>query len=69
MLLEFGVDIVECGMMLMGGGVLLCDFDCLFVEEIGLLVFVVEDLLICVVCGLGMVFECMDKLGSIFLYE
>lgn len=65
-LLELCVDVVECGIVLIGGGVLLCDLDCLIFEEIGLYVQVVDDLLICVVCGGGCVLELVDMYGNEF---
>lgn len=63
MLLELGLDVVDWGMVLIGGGVLFKDFDRLFVEEIGLFVIVVEDLLICVVWGGGCVLEMIEEYG------
>lgn len=63
-LLELVFDIFECGMVFIGGGVLLRNFDCLLMEEIGILVVVVEDLLICVVCGGGKVLEMIDMYGG-----
>lgn len=68
--MELVFDIVEKGLVLMGGGVLLCDFELLIVEEIGLFVIVVEDFFICVVCGGGKVMEMMDKSGfDMFLVD
>lgn len=66
---ELGADIAERGMMLTGGGALLCDLDRLLAEETGLPVVVAEDPLTCVVRGSGIALERMDKLGSIFSYE
>jgi len=66
---ELGADIAEKGMVLTGGGALLCDLDCLLMEETGLPVIVAEDPLTCVVRGSGMALEKMDKLTSIFSYE
>lgn len=69
-LLEFVLDIFVYGMVLIGGGVLLKDLDCLLMEEIGILVVVVDDLLICVVCGGGKVLEMIDMYGGdVFSYD
>ena len=66
---ELGADIAERGMMLTGGGALLCDLDRLLAEETGLPVLVAEDPLTCVVRGCGMALENMDKQGGIFASE
>jgi rod shape-determining protein MreB len=52
-----------------GGGALLSDLGRLFAEETGLPVLVAEAPLTCVVRGLGMALERMDKFGSVFSYE
>lgn len=63
-------DILECGMVFMGGGVLLKDFDRFLMEEIGIFVVIVDDFLICVVCGGGKVFDMIDLYGGdLFSYE
>lgn len=58
------LDIFENGMVFIGGGVLLKDLDCLLMEEIGIFVVIVDDLLICVVCGGGKVLEMIDMYGG-----
>lgn len=52
-LVEFVIDIVYCGVVFIGGGVLFVDFECLLYDEIGLVVWIVDELVICVVCGVG----------------
>lgn len=59
-LFELVVDIMDCGIVLIGGGVLLCNLDKVISEEMKMLVFVVEDLLDCVVIGIGKVLDNID---------
>jgi rod shape-determining protein MreB len=66
---ELGADIAERGIVLTGGGALLCDLDRLLMEETGLPVFVADEPLTCVARGCGMALEKMDALGSIFTPE
>lgn len=69
-MLEFVLDIFECGMVFIGGGVLFKDLDRLLMEEMGILVVIVDDLFICVVCGGGKVFDMIDFYGGdLFSYE
>ena len=63
---ELGSDIADKGMVLTGGGALLCDLDRLLMEETGLPVVVAEDPLTCVVRGCGKALENIDRLSSIF---
>src|SRR5512135_2796510 len=66
---ELGADIADKGMVLTGGGALLCDLDRLLMEETGLPVILADDPLTCVVRGSGRALEEMDKLGTVFTNE
>lgn len=56
-LFEFVVDIMDRGIVLIGGGVFFCNLDKVISEEMKMLVFIVEDLFDCVVIGIGKVLE------------
>lgn len=64
---ELAADIAERGMVLTGGGALLCDLDRLLMEETGLPVVVADDPLTCVARGGGRALELMKEVGSEFL--
>ncbi len=66
---ELGADIAEKGMVLTGGGALLRDLDRLLMEETGQPVIVADDPLTCVVRGLGIALERMDKMDMLFAHE
>ncbi len=67
---ELGADVAERGMVLTGGGALLCDFDRLLVEETGLPVIIAEDPMTCVARGGGKALEMMDAQGwDVFAVE
>ncbi len=57
---ELSADIVDCGIMLAGGGAMLRNIETLIREETGLPVMVAEDPTSCVVLGGGMA---LDQLG------
>lgn len=57
---ELSGDIAERGLVLTGGGALLCNLDRLLMEEIGLPVRVADDPLTCVARGGGMALEMQD---------
>jgi rod shape-determining protein MreB len=61
---ELGADVAERGIVLTGGGALLCDLDRLIEEETGLPVIVAEDPLTCVARGGGRALELMDERGG-----
>ena len=58
---ELASDIAETGIVLTGGGALLCDLDRLIIHETGLPVIVAEDPLTCVARGGGKALDMMDK--------
>ena len=60
---ELGADVAERGIVLTGGGALLCDLAKLLMEETGLPVVVADDPLTCVARGGGRVIELMDEQG------
>lgn len=61
---ELGSDVAEVGLVLTGGGALLCDMDRLLMEETGLPVIIAEDPLTCVARGGGRYLEMMEEYGS-----
>lgn len=61
---ELAADIAEKGLVLTGGGALLCGIDRLLMEETGLPVIVAEDPLTCVARGGGRAIEMMDERGG-----
>jgi rod shape-determining protein MreB len=64
---ELGVDIVDRGMTLTGGGALLRNLDRLLAEETGLPVLVAEDPLTCVVRGCGLAIERISQSSDWFV--
>jgi rod shape-determining protein MreB len=62
---ELSADLVERGMTLCGGGVLLRNFNKLIQEECGLPVHFAEDPLTCVARGTGIFLERLDEFKSI----
>ena len=60
---ELGADVAERGIVLSGGGALLCDIDKLLMEETGLPVVIADDPLTCVARGGGRVIELIDEHG------
>ncbi|MCW8996105.1 MAG: rod shape-determining protein, partial [Psychromonas sp.] len=60
---ELAADIAERGMVLTGGGALLCELDRLLSEESGIPVVVADDPLTCVARGGGMALEMIDTYG------
>lgn len=66
-LLELVSDIYCIGLYLMGGGVLLCGFDKWIVFKMKLLVYIVDDLLCVVVCGMSVVLVDIDCYMLIFI--
>lgn len=54
---ELAVDIIDRGIMLVGGGVLLKGIDILISYEIGIVIYIVADFFCCVVLGIGCVLE------------
>ena len=60
---ELGADVADRGIVLTGGGALLCDLDKLLMEETGLPVIVADDPLTCVALGGGKVLELLDQHG------
>ena len=62
---ELSADIAESGMVLTGGGALLCQLDRLLSHETGLPVIVAEDPLTCVARGGGRALEIMDDWDNI----
>ena len=61
---ELAADIAERGMVLTGGGALLCELDRLLSEESGISVIVADDPLTCVARGGGMALEMIDTHGG-----
>jgi len=61
---ELAADIAERGMVLTGGGALLCDLDRLLMEETGLPVIIAEEPLTCVARGGGRALEMIDEYGG-----
>jgi len=61
---ELAADIAEQGMVLTGGGALLCELDKLLAEESGVPVIVADDPLTCVARGGGMALEMIDTYGG-----
>jgi rod shape-determining protein MreB len=61
---ELGADVAERGIVLTGGGALLCDLDQLLMEETGLPVVVADDPLTCVARGGGRALELFDERGG-----
>ncbi|TDJ22957.1 MAG: rod shape-determining protein [Gammaproteobacteria bacterium] len=61
---ELASDIAETGVVLTGGGALLCDVDVLLAEETGLPVIIAEDPMTCVARGGGKALELMDEAGN-----
>lgn len=64
---ELAADIADRGMVLTGGGALLCGIDRLLMEETSLPVIVAEQPLTCVARGGGRALELMGTLGAEFL--
>ena len=64
---ELASDIMEKGIVLAGGGALINNLDKLLSEETGMMVYVAEDPLDCVVKGTGKTLENIEKLRSILM--
>ena len=64
---ELASDIMEKGIVLAGGGALIKNLDKLLSEETGMMVYVAEDPLDCVVRGTGKTLENIEKLRSILM--
>jgi len=64
---ELAADIVDNGIVLTGGGALLCGLDQLLMQETGLPVTVSEDPLSCVVYGSGKALDELDLLKEVSL--
>ena len=64
---ELASDIMEKGIALAGGGALIKNLDKLLSEETGMMVYVAEDPLDCVVRGTGKTLENIEKLRSILI--
>lgn len=64
---ELGADVAESGLVLTGGGALLCDMDRLLMEETGLPVIIAEDPLTCVARGGGRYLEMIEEYGKSIL--
>lgn len=64
---ELAADIVDNGIVLTGGGALLCGLDMLIKEETGLPVNVAEDPLTCVVLGSGKALDELEILKEVSL--
>ncbi len=60
---ELGSDVADRGIVITGGGALLCDIDKLITEETGVPAVIAEDPLTCVARGGGRILELMDELG------
>lgn len=58
--LEIVFDVIDYGIVLIGGGVLLKNFFEVIVDEIKVLVFIVNELFDCVVVGIGELFKSID---------
>ena len=65
MLTELSADLVDRGMVLCGGGVLLRGLDQLIREETGLPVVIAEDPLTCVARGTAIFLEKLDQYSSV----
>ena len=61
---ELAADIAERGMVLTGGGALLCELDRLLSDESGIPVIVADDPLTCVARGGGMALDMIDTYGG-----
>ncbi len=66
---ELSADIVDKGIVLTGGGALLCGLDSLLRDETGLPVTVADNPLHCVVLGSGRVLEELDKMRGVLFEE
>jgi rod shape-determining protein MreB len=64
---ELAADIVERGIVMMGGGSLLRDLDKLFKEETNLPINIVEDPLTAVVLGCGKILSDIPKYEKIIM--
>ncbi len=64
---ELAADIMENGITLTGGGALLAGLDRLITQETGMPSFVAENPLNCVVNGIGIVLENIDKLKGVLI--
>lgn len=64
---ELASDIMEKGIVLAGGGALIKNIDKLLSEETGMMVYVAEEPLDCVVRGTGKTLENIEKLRSILI--
>ena len=60
---DLGSDVAERGIVITGGGALLCNIDKLIMEETGLPVLVADDPLTCVARGGGRILELMEEHG------
>ena len=66
---ELSADIGDKGMVVAGGGALLCDMDRRLMQDTGLPVIIADDPLTCVARGCGRALEEMDALGDVFAHE
>lgn len=66
---ELSADIVDKGIMMTGGGSLLCDLDQVIRDATGLPVSISEDALSCVALGTGQALEQMDTLKSVLINQ
>ena len=64
---ELSSDVAERGIVLSGGGALLCNLDRLLMEETRIPVIIADDPLTSVARGGGRVLEMMDEKGNDFL--
>ena len=64
---ELASDIMEKGIVLAGGGALIKNLDKLLSEKTGMMVYVAEDPLYCVVRGTGKTLENIEKLRNILM--
>jgi rod shape-determining protein MreB len=62
---ELAADIVDCGIVLAGGGALLRNLDILLREETGLPIMVADDPLSCVAMGAGMALDEIELLREV----